>query len=135
MPFHYNGRDLSVLVLSSVTEAIESYFGIDNANAPFFDLINEMDLRVANRRRDLLVKHSRGYEGVRDVFDDIESSRVAWLRDVLGTRAARYYEFGDVTTRVGNGHSHERERTSRRRGMRFDILGGLFRDLEGTLIP
>jgi len=132
--FHHNGRDLSLLVLSSVTDAIESYCGMDNANAPFFDLIHEMDHRVSNRRRDLLVKHSRGYECVRDVLDEIESSRICWLRDALGTRAARYYEFGDVTTRAGNGHSHERERTARRGG-RYEILGGLFRDLEGVLIP
>lgn len=132
--FHYNGRDLSLLVLSSVTEAIESYCGIANANAPFFDLNNEMDHRVSDRRRGLLVKHSRGYESVQDVLDEIESSRMTWLREVLGARAARNYEFGEVTTKAGNVHSHEKERMARR-GRRFEILSGLFRDLEGILMP
>ncbi|KAL3763552.1 hypothetical protein ACHAW5_008095 [Stephanodiscus triporus] len=133
-PFRYNGRDLSLLVLSSVTEAIESYCGVANANAPFFDLNNEMDHRVADRRRGLLEKHSRGYESVRDVLNDIESSRVTWLREVLGARAARNYEFGEVTTKAGNARSHEKERMARR-GRRFEILSGLFRDLEGILMP
>ncbi len=133
-PFRYNGRDLSLLVQSAVTEAIESYCGIDNANAPFFDLVSEMDRRVSSRGRDLLARHSRGYESVRDVFEDIESSRLTWLREVLGSRAVANYEFGEVTTRAGNGHSHERGRTARR-GRRFEILKGLFRDLEGVLMP
>jgi len=132
--FYYNGRDLSLLVRSAVTEAIESYCGIANANAPFFDLVSEMDHRVSDRRRDLLAKHSRGYESVRDVLHDIESSRLPWLREVLGSRAAMNYEFGEVTTKAGNGHSHEKERTARR-GRRFEILKGLFRDLEGVLMP
>jgi hypothetical protein len=131
---HCSGRDLSLLVLSAVTEAIESYCGVANANAPFFDVVGEMDRRVSDRRRDLLARHSRGCENVRDVLDDIESSRLTWLREVLGARAARNYEFGEVTTRAGNGHSHERERTARR-GRRFEILTGLFRDLEGVLLP
>jgi hypothetical protein len=147
--FHRNGRDLSPLVLSSVTDAIESYCGIDDASAPFFDLSRAMDRRVSDIRRDLLARHSRGYECVRDVLDDIESSRVGWLRDKFGTRATRHYEFGDVTTsrtrrrsdvtaRAGNGHSHDRERTARggQGGGRYEILlGGLFRDLEGASIP
>ncbi len=41
--FHYNGCDLSLLMLSSVTKAIESYCGIANANTPFFDLVREME--------------------------------------------------------------------------------------------
>jgi hypothetical protein len=133
-PFRYDGRDLSLLVRSAVTEAIESYCGIANANAPFFDLVGEMDRRVSSRGRDLLAKHSRGYESVRDVLDDIESSRLTWLREVLGSRAVVNYEFGEVTTKAGNGHSHEKERTARR-GRRFEILKGLFRDLEGVLMP
>ena len=133
-PFRYDGRDLSLLVRSAVTEAIESYCGIANANAPFFDLVGEMDRRASSRRRDLLAKHSRGCESVRDVLDDIESSRLTWLREVLGSRAVVNYEFGEVTTKAGNGHSHEKERTARR-GRRFEILKGLFRDLEGVLMP
>ena len=48
--------------------------------------------------------------------------------------AAVNYEFGEVTTRAGNGRSHERGRVARR-GRRFEILTGLFRDLEGILMP
>ena len=48
--------------------------------------------------------------------------------------AAVNYEFGEVTTRAGNGRSHERGRAARR-GRRFEILTGLFRDLEGILMP
>ena len=34
----------------------------------------------------LLHKHCKGYESVRDVQDDIETSRVGWVRNVLGIR-------------------------------------------------
>jgi hypothetical protein len=44
------------------------------------------------------------------------------------------YELGEVTTRVGNRRSHERGRVARR-DRRFEILTGLFRDLEGILMP
>ncbi len=84
-PFRYSGRDLSLLVLSAATEAVESYCGVDNASALFFDLAREMDQRVSDRWGGLL---SRGCEGVPDVLDDIESSRLAWTREVLGSRAA-----------------------------------------------
>jgi hypothetical protein len=42
--------------------------------------------------------------------------------------------FGEVTTRAVNGRSHKRGRVARR-GRRFEILTGLFRDLEGILMP
>ncbi len=43
LSFHYNGCNLSLLVLSSVTKAIESYCSIANTNMPFFDLIGKME--------------------------------------------------------------------------------------------
>jgi hypothetical protein len=48
-----------------------------------------------------------------NVLKDIKLSRLTYFRDVLGARAARHYEFGEVTTSAGNGHSHEKERTER----------------------
>jgi vacuolar-type H+-ATPase catalytic subunit A/Vma1 len=127
--FQYNARDLSILVVASLSEAIESYCGITNIHAPFFNLFHVMDNRIRTRRRELLVKHCRGYETIHDVVRDIETSRVHWLRDVMGNKAARNYEFGMVTTKVGNEHSHEKERI-RRDGsatMRRKIfLNGLF---------
>ena len=89
------------------------YCSVDNVSALFFDLTWEMDQCVSDQRGDLLSRHSRGYEGVRDILDDIKSSRLAWTREVLGSRVAMNYEFGKVTTRAGNGHSHERERMAR----------------------
>ncbi len=68
-----------------------------------------------------------------DVLDDI-SSMLTLLCKFLGARAARNYEFGKVTTRAGNRHSHIKERTARR-GRRFEILASLFQDLEGVLLP
>ena len=128
--FEYNSRDLSLLVLSAVGEAVESYCGITNMNAPFFNLSHEMDHRIVRRRRELLHKHCKGYESVRDVQEDIETSRVGWVRDVLGNRAARNYEFGEVTTKAGNEHSHQKERN------RQDvIMDALFKDLDGVLMP
>ncbi len=44
------------------------------------------------------------------------------------------YEFGEVMARAGNGCSHKRGRAARR-GRRFEILTGLFWDLEGILMP
>ncbi len=44
------------------------------------------------------------------------------------------YEFDEVTTRAGNGRSHEWGGAARR-GRQFEILTGLFRDLEGILMP
>lgn len=129
-PFYFNSRDLSLLVLSSVSEAIETYCGITNIDAPFFNLSHEMEHRIRDRRRQLLVKHSRGYENVRDIEADIEQGRKEWVRDVLGNRAARNYEFGEVTTKAGNEHCHEKERAKRE-----GILNALFQDLNGVLKP
>jgi len=134
LSFDYNGRDLSVIVLSSVSEAIESYCGITNINAPFFNLSTEMEHRIRDRRRELLVKHSKGYEDVNNVKEDIEKSREVWVREVLGNRAARNYEFGEVTTKAGNEHSHEKEKRVRQ-GRQFKILNALFQDLDGVLMP
>ena len=58
--FNYSGRDLSVLVLSSVSEAVESYCGVANVDAPFFNLSNEMERRIRDRRRELLVSAEIG---------------------------------------------------------------------------
>lgn len=132
--FDYNGRDLSLIVLSSMSEAIESYCGVTNINAPFFNLANEMDHRVRDRRRELLVKHSRGYENVRDVMSDIEGSRKEWVRDTLGNAAAKNYEFGEVTTKAGNEHSHMKEEKVRK-VRQTSILNALFQHLDGVLMP
>lgn len=132
--FDYNGRDLSLIVLSSVSEAIESYCGVANVNAPFFNLSNEMEHRIRDRRRELLVKHSRGYENVKDVERDIQTARREWVREVLGNRAAINYEFGEVTTKAGNQHSHEKEKTIGK-VRRSRIMNALFQDLDGVLMP
>lgn len=134
--FDYNDhhRDLSPLVLSFASTAVESYCGMANVDAPFFDLEREMERRVRDRRRELLLRHSRGYEGVVDVEEDIERSRREWTREVLGTKAAAGYEFGEVITRDGNGHSHRKERRARE-GRRSNILNALFQDLDGILMP
>lgn len=78
--FQYNVRDLSILVISSLSKAIESYCGISNIHAPFFNLFHVMENRINDRCRELLVKHCRGYETVQDVVHDIETSRMNWLR-------------------------------------------------------
>ncbi len=132
--FDYDGRDLSLIVLSSISEAIESYCGITNIDAPFFNLSNEMEHRIRDRRKELLVKHAKGYENLKDVEEDIEQSRVEWLRDVLGNRAARTWEFGEVITKAGNEHSHQKEKRARD-GTRSKILNALFQDLDGVLMP
>ena len=113
--FQYNARDLTILVISSLSEAIESYCGITNIHAPFFNLFHVMETRISDRRRELLVKHCRGYESVKDVVRDIETSRLDWLRTVLGKRAARNCVFSEVTTKVGNEHSHMKERRAMER--------------------
>lgn len=132
--FDYNGRDLSLIVLSSVSDAIESYCGITNINAPFFNLYNEMEHRVRDRRKQLLLKHSRGYETVQDIVRGIEQSRAEWVRDTMGKRAARNYEFGEVTTHAGNAHGHREEKRAKD-GRRSNILNALFQDLDGILMP
>lgn len=133
-PFDYNGRDLSLIVLSSISDAIESYCGITNINAPFFNLVHEMEHRVRDRRRELLLKHSRGYENVRDIQGDIEESRNGWVRKVLGAKAANNYEFGEVTTKDGNEHSHQKDEKVRK-DRQSSILNALFQDLDGVLMP
>ena len=107
--FNYSGHDLSLLVLSSVSEAIESYCGISNIDAPFFGLNQEVNHRIRSRRRVLLLKHAKGYESVKDIERDIETSRKVWVRDVLGNKAANNFHFGEVTTRGGNRHTHQEE--------------------------
>ena len=121
--FDYNGHDLSLLVLSSVTDAIESYCGITNINAPFFGLGQEMDHRIRDRRRDLLLKHAKGYESVQDINQDIEASRKEWLREVLGHKAARNFHSGEVTTKNGNLHIHQEERQKKEK--RAKLLSNL----------
>ena len=127
-------HNLSILVLSAVTKAIEQYCSISNVNAPFFNLSNEMDNRVRNRRRELLLKHSAGYESVQDVLNDIETSRLQWMRDTLGGKSCQNYEFGEVTTRVGNEHSHLKEKKMKDE-RRSSILNALFIDFDGVLMP
>ena len=83
-PFRYRGRNLSLLVLLALTDAVESYCGVDNASAPFFGLARKMDQCVSDRWGDLLSRHFRGCEGIRNVLNDI----MAWTHKVLGPRAA-----------------------------------------------
>jgi hypothetical protein len=64
-----------------------------------------------------------------NVLKDIKLSRLTYLHDVLGARAARNYEFSKVMTSAGNGHSHKKERMARQ-GRQFEILTSLFWDLE-----
>ena len=132
--FNTDGHNLSILVLSTVSKAIEQYCSISNVNAPFFNLSNEMDNRVRDRRRELLLKHSAGYESVQDVLNDIETSRLQWMRDTLGGKSCQNYEFGEVTTKIGNKHSHLKEKKMRD-GRRSSILNALFIDFDGVLMP
>jgi len=131
--FDYNKRDLSLLILSTISDAIESYCGISNIHAPFFNLNHEMEHRIAKRRRELLLKHSKGYENVRDVVSDIRETRKEWVRTELGNRAASHYEFGEVITNAGNGRSQQKEKSVREE-WREGILNALFLD-DGGLMP
>lgn len=108
--FDYSGHDLSLLVLSSVSDAIEAYCGITNIDAPFFGLNQEVNHRIRSRRRKLLIKHAKGYESVKDIERDIVASRKVWVRDVLGSKAAKNFHFGEVTTKGGNLHTHREEK-------------------------
>ena len=90
--------------------------------------------RVRDRRRELLLKHSRGYESVKDVMKDIEESRMEWMNKNLGNQATKNYEFGEVTTKFGNEHSHEKEQRMRK-VRRTSILNALFQDIDGILMP
>src|SRR5210317_1392013 len=120
---HHPHMQCTHTIISS--EAIESYCGITNINAPFFNLSTEMEHRVRDRRRELLLKHSRGYESVKDVMKDIEESRMEWMNKNLGNQATKNYEFGEVTTKFGNEHSHEKEQRMRK-VRRTSILNALF---------
>jgi hypothetical protein len=127
--FDCNSENLSLLVASSVGDAIESYLGPVNLNAPFFSLPKEMDHRVSSRRKELLVKHAKGIENVHDVEKDIEESRKKWVRMNLGRKAANEYHFGDIITKVGN-----TQEVKRRRPMP-SMWNALVQDLDGVLIP
>eukprot|EP00986_Skeletonema_menzelii_P011473 scaffold5909_cov150-Skeletonema_menzelii.AAC.3 len=108
--FDYSGHDLALLVLSSVSDAIESYCGITNIDAPFFGLDQEVNHRIRSRRKQLLLKHAKGYASVKDIENDIEASRKVWVRDVLGNKAAKQFHFGEVITKGGNMHTHQEEK-------------------------
>jgi hypothetical protein len=110
---------LSLLVLSSVSDAIEAYCGITNIDAPFFQLNQEVNHRIRNRRRQLLLKHAKGYESVKDIERDIEASRKHWVRDVLGGKAAKNFHFGEVTTKGGNLHTHQEEKQKKEKRARL----------------
>lgn len=120
----FDCRDLSTLVNAVVSEAVESYCGKD-VRAPFFSLSSEMNRRIKDRRRRILVKHSKGYESVKDVIDDIEENRKLWVREELGSDAAANFEFGKVTTKWET--TKQREHSS--------FMAALFSDLNGVLIP
>mmetsp|Transcript_31038 Transcript_31038/g.67130 ORF Transcript_31038/g.67130 Transcript_31038/m.67130 type:complete len:93 (-) Transcript_31038:308-586(-) len=92
-----------------------------------------MEHRIAKRRRELLLKHSKGYENVRDVVSDIRETRKEWVRTELGNRAASHYEFGEVITNAGNGRSQQKEKSVREE-WREGILNALFLD-DGGLMP
>ncbi|KAL7464167.1 hypothetical protein ACHAXS_004501 [Conticribra weissflogii] len=128
--------DVSLLALSSINEAVESYCGIANINAPFFNLVSEMHQRVCKRRRELLFKHSKGYENVKDVERDIEENRKKWFRVVMGRNAASDYKIGEahhVMTKLGDASKEEEKQ--RNREARKQFLLGLFQDLNGVLLP
>lgn len=133
--FDYDGRDLSIVVVAAATDAIEKYCDVADVHAPFFSLTSEMESRVRGRRRELLLKHARGFESVKDVAEDVRTSRREWARTALGegggggARAAAVgdsvAEWGEVTTRAGNERCHRRERRVRdnRREAIASILG------------
>jgi len=127
--FECSSQNLSLLVVSCVGEAIETYLGITNVDAPFFCLSKEMEHRVSNRRKELLMKHAKGYESVKDVEKDIQDTRKNWVRVKLGKKAAVDYHFGEITTKVGNGKIADKKKV-------FPSLwNALIQDLDGVLIP
>ena len=117
--FDYSGHDLSLLILNTLSDAIEAYCGITNIDAPFFGLHQEVNHRIRSRRRKLLIKHAKGYESVKDIERDIEASRKVWVRDVLGNKAAKNFHFGEVTTKGGNRHTHQEEKQKKEDRARF----------------
>ena len=106
-----------------------------DSRAPFFSLAHEMENRIRDRRRELLVKHSRGYEGISDIEEDIRESRRRWTRSELGGGAARNFELGVVTTKLGNEHSREKDREAAAARQRSGLWKALFQDLDGVLMP
>jgi hypothetical protein len=127
--FECNSENLSVLVVSAVGDAIESYLGLTNVNAPFFSLPKEMEHRISNRRKELLVKHAKGYESLKDVVKDIVESRKIWVRTKMGRKAASSYHFGEITTKVGN-----RNEAQKKNGAP-SLWNALIQDLDGVLMP
>eukprot|EP00984_Skeletonema_dohrnii_P013798 scaffold5751_cov115-Skeletonema_dohrnii-CCMP3373.AAC.3 len=117
--FNCSGHDLSLLLLSSVSDAIEAYCGITNIDVPFFQLNQEVSHRIRNRRWQLLLRHAKGYESVKDIERDIEASRKHWVRDVLGGKAAKNFHFGEVTTKGGNLHTHQEEKQKKEKRARL----------------
>ena len=126
---------LSLIAESAVRDAVEGYCGLSDSRAPFFSLAHEMEGRVRDRRRELLVRHSRGYEGLSDIEEDIRESRRRWIRSEMGGGAARNFELGEVTTKLGNEHSHEKERRAAVARQRSGLWKALFQDLDGVLMP
>lgn len=126
---------LSLIAESAVHDAVEEYCGLADSRAPFFSLAHEMENRIRDRRRELLVRHSRGYEGLSDIEDDIRESRRRWTRSELGGGAARSFELGVVTTKLGNGHSREMERKEAVARQRSGLWKALTQDLDGVLMP
>ncbi len=64
----------------------------------------------------------------------LDGIKLSWPREVLGARAARNCEFGEVGTGAGNGHGRKKGRTVRRGGQ-LVVLTGLVRYLEGIFLP
>eukprot|EP00569_Conticribra_weissflogii_P000690 CAMPEP_0171357386 /NCGR_PEP_ID=MMETSP0878-20121228/46213_1 /TAXON_ID=67004 /ORGANISM="Thalassiosira weissflogii, Strain CCMP1336" /LENGTH=263 /DNA_ID=CAMNT_0011863429 /DNA_START=222 /DNA_END=1013 /DNA_ORIENTATION=- len=128
--------DIQLLALSSINEAVESYCGVANVNAPFFNLASEMHQRIRKRRRELLVKHSRGYENVKDVERDIEKNRKKWLHIMFGRHAASDYKIGEthrVMTKLGDISKEAKRQRNREARKKFLLV--LFSDLNGVLLP
>ena len=82
-----------------------------------------------------MIKDSSCYENVKDVEWDIQKARKEWMREILGNMVAVNCEFGEVTTKAGNEHSHKKEKRTTREGRRSSILNALFQDLDGALMP
>ena len=81
-----------------------------------------------------MIKDSRCYENVKDVEWDIQKARKEWMREFLGNMVAVNYEFGEVTTKAGNEHSHEKEKKARE-NRQSSVFNALFQDLNGVLMP
>jgi hypothetical protein len=77
-----------------------------------------MDHRIRDRRRELLLRHAKGYENVKDIEKDIEMNRKEWVRDVLGNKAAKNFHSGEVITKDGNLRTHQEEKQKKDRRAR-----------------